>query len=174
MRSLRFDFQRKPSPSATGWLLLLAGTAVLAGFGNLQYELNGQRSAQAARLARLQAPGGAAALTGGEPDEAPVVVARQLLDRAKLPWDSLFTALEVADTKDVALLSITPDAQRRQVKVHAEARSLDAMLEFQRRLQQNPALAQVVLVDHTVMKDVPFTPVRFHLMAQWGVPNANP
>jgi hypothetical protein len=60
------------------------------------------------------------------------------------------------------------------VKIHAEARDLASMLAFHRQLQQNPALAQVVLVDHTVMKDVPFKPVRFHILAQWGMQNANP
>jgi hypothetical protein len=174
MRSLQFDFQRKPPPSIGGWLLFLAGLAGLAGVAHLQLQLDDQRAAQAARLARVQAPGGAAALTGSEPDEAPVVAARKLVDGAKLPWDTLFTALEAADHADVALLAVTPDAQRRQVKIHAEARNLDAMLAFQRQLQQNPALAQVVLQDHTVMKDVPFTPVRFHILAQWGVQHANP
>lgn len=174
MRSLQFDFQRKPAPSATGWLLLLAGVAGAAALGQFQFELDAQRADQAQRLARVQAPGGTTAISGSEPDEAPVVAARQLLDRSRLPWDTLFTALEAATAGDVALLAITPDAQRRQVKIHAEARNLAAMLEFQRQLQQNPALAQVVLLDHTVMKDVPFTPVRFHLLAQWGVQSANP
>ena len=174
MRSLQFDFQRKPAPSATGWLLLLAGAAAIAGAARMHYELDGPRAAPAARRARVQAPGGAAALTGSEPDEAPVQAARQLLDKSSLPWDTLFGALEAADTKDVALLSINPEPQRRVVKIHGEARNLDAMLEFQRRLQQNPTLAQVVLSDHTVMKDLPFTPVRFHLQAQWGVQRANP
>ncbi|GAB3775070.1 hypothetical protein GCM10028796_50520 [Ramlibacter monticola] len=174
MRSLQFDFQRKPAPSATGWLLLLAGAAGLAGLGQLQHELDGQRAAQAARLAKVQAPGGASALTGNEPDEAPVKAAREFLDKSRLPWDTLFGALESARSKDVALLSVTPDAQRRQVKIHAEARNLDAMLAYQRQLQQSPGLAHVVLSDHTVMKDMPFTPVRFHILAQWGVQNANP
>lgn len=174
MRSLQFDFQRKPAPSVAGWLLFLAGVAGAAGLAHLKLELDAQRADQAQRLARVQAPGGATALTGNEPDEAPVLAARQLLDRAKLPWDTLFTALEKAAAKDVALLAITPDAQRRQVKIHGEARNLAAMLDFQRQLQLNPALSHVVLLDHTVMKDVPFTPVRFHLLAQWGVPSANP
>jgi hypothetical protein len=174
MRSLQFDFQRKPAPNAAGWLLFLAGLAGLSGLVHFKLEVDAQRADQAQRLARVQAPGGATAPTGSEPDEAPVLAARQLLDRARLPWDTLFTALESAAPKDVALLAITPDAQRRQVKIHAEARNLAAMLEFQRNLQQNPALGQVVLLDHTVMKDVPFTPVRFHVLAQWGVPSANP
>jgi hypothetical protein len=174
MRSLQFDFQRKRAPSAAGWLLLVAGIAALAGLGQEQSKLDAQKAVQASRLAHLHSPGGAASLTGNEPDEPSVVAARKLLDGAKLPWDTLFAALEVAEGKDVALIAIAPEAQRRQVKIHAEARNLDAMLAFQRQLQQNPALSQVVLLDHTVMKDVPFTPVRFHLVAQWGVQSANP
>lgn len=174
MRSLQFDFQRKPAPSAAGWLLLVAGIAGVAGLVHEQTALDGQKAAQASRLARLNAPGGTTALSGSEPDVPSVIAARKLLDGAKLPWDTLFTALEAAEGKDVALIAIAPDAQRRQVKIHAEARNLDAMLAFQRQLQQNPALAQVALLDHTVMKDMPFTPVRFHLLAQWGVQSAHP
>lgn len=173
MRSLQFDFQRKPAPSATGWLLLAAGLAAVAGLGHEQVKLDGLRAAQAARLAHLQTPG-VASLTGSEPDHPTVLAARKLLDASKLPWDSLFTALEAADGKDVALLAVTPDPQRRQVKIHAEARNLDAMLAFQRQLQRSTGLAQVVLADHTVMKDLPFTPVRFHILALWGVQSANP
>ena len=174
MRSLQFDFQRQRAPSAAGWLLLVAGIAALGGLGHEQSKLDAQKAVQASRLSHLHAPGGAASLTGSQPDEPSVVAARKLLDGARLPWDTLFTALEAAEGKDVALIALAPEAQRRQVKIHAEARSLDAMLAFQRQLQQNPALAQVVLLDHTVMKDMPFTPVRFHLLAQWGVQSANP
>jgi hypothetical protein len=173
MRSLQFDFQRKPAPSAAGWLLLVAACAGAGALGHQQHQLDGIKAAQAARLAKLQTAG-ATTLTGNEPDEPKVVAARKLLDTSKLPWDALFSALEAADGKDVALLAIAPEAQKRQVKIHAEARNLDAMLAFQRQLQQNPGLAQVVLVDHTVMKDLPYTPVRFHLVAQWGVQSANP
>ncbi|HET8745249.1 MAG TPA: hypothetical protein VFM98_06575 [Ramlibacter sp.] len=172
MRSLQFDFQRRPAPSAAGWLLLAAGLAVAAVVGHEQTQHDEVKADHATRLATLQTPG--AMLTGKEPDEPSVVAARKLLDASRLPWETLFSALEAADAKDVALLSITPDAQRRQVKIHAEARNLDAMLAFQRQLQKNPGLAQVALVDHTVMKDLPFTPVRFHLLAQWGVQSGNP
>ncbi|GAB3660084.1 hypothetical protein [Ramlibacter alkalitolerans] len=174
MRRLQFDFQRKPAPSAAGWLLLVAGLAALAGLGQEQAKVDAQKDAHALRIAHLQAPGGAVALAGNQPDDKSVIAARKLLDGARLPWDTLFTALETAEGQDVALIAIAPDAQRRQVKIHAEARNLDAMLAFQRQLQQNPALAQVVLLDHTVMKDMPFKPVRFHILAQWGVQSANP
>src|SRR4051812_18836827 len=104
MRSLQFDFQRKRAPSASGWLMLAAGVAAVAALGQVQYEFSLQQGAQAERLALLRTHGGAAGLAGNEPDEPAVVAARQLLDRSKLPWDTLFAALESADTADVALL----------------------------------------------------------------------
>ncbi len=174
MRSLQIDFQRKRPPSASGWLLLVAGLVAAAAAGQVEYRFLQQREAQAERLARLHAPGGGASLVANEPDDPTVVAARHLLDRSKLPWDTLFAALESVDPTDVALLSITPDVLRRQVKIQAEARDLAAMLAFQRQLQANPALAQVVLLNHTVMKDVPDTPVRFTVQALWGVSHANP
>ena len=107
-------------------------------------------------------------------DAADALAARQQLDKAKLPWDNLFSALESTDQTDVALLAVSPEPLRQQVKIHAEARSFDAMLAFQRHLQMNTGLTQVVLTDHTVVKDVPEKPVRFHIIANWGMSHVNP
>jgi hypothetical protein len=172
MRSLHIDFQARRRPSASGWLLLAAGLAAAAVAGHQEYGLAQQRATQAQRLARVQVAG--ANLASSEPDDPRVIAARQLLDRSRLPWQTLFSALEAADSADVALLAVAPDVTRRQVKLQAEARDLAAMLAFQRQLQQNPALAQVVLANHTVMKDVPDTPVRFQIQAQWGGSRVNP
>jgi hypothetical protein len=174
MRSLQIDFRRKPPPSATGWLLLVAGIAAAGASFEVSHELTQQRAAQASRLARAQAAGKGANLAVNEQDDPAVVAARQLMERSKLPWSTLFSALESADPKDVALLAVNPEVQRRQVKIHAEARDLAAMLAYQRQLQQHPALSQVVLVDHTVMKDAPEKPVRFHILANWGGGHGNP
>ena len=176
MRKLQIDFVRKPRPSAGGWLLLVAGVAAVAVLAQVQLELSQQHAAQAARLAALQAPGGPGAqLAAADKSDDPLVVAaRQALERSRPPWQSLFSALEAADGADVALLAVTPEPQRRQVKIHAEARDLAAMLAFHRELQQQPSLSHVVLLDHTVVKDVPETPVRFHLSAQWGAVHGQP
>jgi Tfp pilus assembly protein PilN len=167
MRKFGIDFHRPPPPSAGGWVLALAGVAALAPVGWQHMEQDGERHAQAARLARLQASN-SAALAADRPDDPTLAAARQAMDRAQLPWASLFSALEAAAGKDVALLMVTPDPARRQVKIQAEARDLAAMLAFQRELQQQAGLAQVALMDHVVVKDVPEAPVRFHLQAKWG------
>lgn len=176
MRSLHIDFQRRPAPSGSGWFLLAIGAAAIAALVHAQGLLGRDSHAQAARLAELQRSGVAATDPGAfdAADDPAVVAARQVLDRAKLPWGSLFAALESADSANVAVLAIAPEPARRQVKIHAEARNLGAMLAFQRQLQAHPALAQVVLVDHTVAKDLPFSPVRFHLLATWGVGRGAP
>lgn len=174
MRTLRIDFLRQPRPSAGGWLLLLAGVAVVAVLARVQLGLSQDHAAQAARLAGLQRGPGAQLAVADGADDPMVVAARQALERARLPWHALFSALESADGSDVALLAVTPQPQRRQVKIHAEARHLAAMLAFQRQLQQHPSLAQVVLVDHTVVDDAPEKPVRFHLSAQWGASHGQP
>jgi hypothetical protein len=54
---MQLDFQRKPPPSATGWLLLVVGIATAGALGHLQYDLARQHADQAVRLARLQSAG---------------------------------------------------------------------------------------------------------------------
>jgi len=176
MRKLDIDFQHRPAPSAGGWVLLAAGLAAAGAIGHLGWQQQQRHDYQASRLARLQAPGtaGASLAASQQKDDPRVVAARQQMDKAKLPWDTLFAALESADQTDVALLAVAPEPLRQQVKIHAEARSFDAMLAFQRHLQLNTGLTQVVLTDHTVVKDVAEKPVRFHLVANWGMSHVSP
>ncbi|MBA2961846.1 MULTISPECIES: pilus assembly protein [Ramlibacter] len=176
MRKLDFDFQREPSPSPWGWALLLVGIACVAGVLEVQLDHGHQQEDQGARWARLQAAGGPGAQLAAADarDGADLIAARKVLERSQLPWDSLFAALEATDQADVALLAVVPDVLRRQVKIHAEARTLGSMLQFHRQLQQQPGLAQVVLVDHAIATDAVGTPVRFHISASWGVAHASP
>jgi hypothetical protein len=176
MRALHLDFQRPARASAFGWVILLASVGALAalvGTHRMLAEETGVRRAAVQRV-EAQLPGAATPRAQGSKDDAALAAARQIIERSKLPWAGLFTALESADDKDVALLAVAPDVPRRLVKIHAEARDLAAMLAFHRRLQQSDALARVVLVDHVVNKESPEAPVRFHLVATWGVNHARP
>jgi len=168
MRKLEIDFQRSTGPNALGWLLLGAGLAAAAGVLQASAHLHHETQAQSDRLARLQRSGAVAANPAGPAEDPAVVAARQVLEHARLPWDTLFSALETTDRADVALLSITPDVARRQVRLQAEARNLGSMLRFHRELQRSTALGHVALVDHTIGKDGTQAPVRFHLLANWG------
>ena len=176
MRKIEIDFQHRPAPSAGGWVLLAAGVVCAAGLGHLGWQQQQQHAVQVARLARLHAPGttGARLDASQQKDEPAVIAAREQLEKARLPWDNLFSALESADQSDIALLAIAPEPMRQLVKIHAEARNFDAMLAYQRHLQMNTGLTQVVLTDHTVVKDSPEKPVRFHIIANWGMSRVSP
>jgi len=179
MRAFELDFQRRPRPSPFGWLLLAAGLATLAALAGQRYQLTEATHASQAALALFEAqlPNANAAREAGAADpaaEAALAAARQTLERAKLPWDELFAALEAADNADVALLAVTPDVARGQIKIHADARHLAAMLAFQRRLQQSGALRHVTLLDHEALREAGQPSVRFHLVAAWGADHGRP
>jgi len=175
MRKIELDFQRRPGPSVSGWLLMLGAVAAIGGVVHVRQLLAHDSELQVARLARLQTTGMAVASAPADAaDDPTVVAARQALDKSRLPWNALFSALESADGADVALLAIAPDVTRRQVKIQAEARNLNAMLAFHQHLQQQPTLTHAVLVEHTIAKDKPDTPVRFQIIATWGANNVSP
>jgi hypothetical protein len=174
MRKLELDFQRQPAPSAAGWLLLATGIAAVAGVLLAGQHMEREAGIQTERLAHLRLAGWEDAQPRTVAPDPALDAARRLLDRSRLPWRQLFAALESADGADVALLAVAPDVSRGQVKLHAEARNLAAMLAFHRLLQQDSRLGQVVLTDHAVATDSPEKPVRFHVLATWGSHHVGP
>jgi hypothetical protein len=174
MRALQLDFQRPPPPSIFGWVILLAGLAALVALLGTHRMLADEIGARRATIKRIEALLPGAGTPTGRNNDAALTAARQVMERSKLPWSGLFSALEAAGDKDVALLAVTPDVGRRQVKIQGEARHLAGMMAFHRRLQQSEGLNQVVLVDHVVSKETAEAPIRFHIIAAWGVNNGRP
>lgn len=93
--------------------------------------------------------------------------AEGVAEQLTMPWEALFRALEAAAMRDVALLSLEPEAKRRTLRITAEAKSKDAMLKYFRRLSDNSMLLDVHLVEHQVRPD-PGQPVRFSVKASWA------
>jgi hypothetical protein len=89
-------------------------------------------------------------------------VVRQLA----LPWAAMVQAVEGASSPDVALLQMQPDAQQRQLRVSAEARSEKAMLAYLERLAAAPVLADVHIASHQVMLEEPRRPIQFTVLAR--------
>lgn len=179
MRVLDLDFQRPRHASPAGWGLLALGAAAAA----LAW-LAGQRVAE--DTARFEAsvqrverslPGAARAPRSSaetKAQEAVLAEMRAVLAQLNLPWNALFATLESIGVGEVALLSLTPDARKRQVRISAEARNLSAMLEFHRLLEESGRLHDVALVNHEVGEQAPERPVRFSLTANWAVDDATP
>ena len=112
--------------------------------------LNAARPAKAARGERLE-----------EQVKAAHATVRQLA----LPWPQLVDSLERAAMKDVAVLHIQPDAQSRVMRVTAETRREELMMEYLRRLGRS--FSEVHLLSHQVREDDPARPIQFSLQASF-------
>ena len=93
--------------------------------------------------------------------------ANEVTQQLELPWDSLFLAVEASYQEKVALLGIQPDAQKHTVNIAAEAKDLISMLEYVKRLGQEPNLSDVHIINHQVQDQDPQKPVRFTVLAIW-------
>ena len=94
-------------------------------------------------------------------------VVRQLT----LPWGPLIETVENAGSKDVAILQLQPEAQQRVLRITAEARSQDAMVDYLKRLAEARGFGQVHLLSHQVQQEDPHRPVQFAAQASFrGMP----
>lgn len=93
--------------------------------------------------------------------------ARATLRQLTLPWPELIESLERSAMKEIALLHIQPDAQQRLLRLTAEARSQELMMEYLRRLSDAGRLAEVHLLSHQVREDDPLRPIQFSLQASF-------
>lgn len=93
--------------------------------------------------------------------------ANDVIEQIALPWDRLFRAVESAASEKVALLSITPDQKSGTVQVGGEAAGLGAMFDYVKRLQLQPSLTHVYLVNQKINEQDPQHPVRFTVTASW-------
>jgi hypothetical protein len=75
-------------------------------------------------------------------------------------------AVEGASTPEIALLQMQPDAQLRQLRLTAEARSERAMLDYLGRLAAAQVLGDVHLASHQVMLEEPRRPIQFSILAR--------
>lgn len=126
------------------------------------------------RLAR-QTSGGKARADQQADERATAADLRQaavVSERLSLPWDGLLHGIERAATRrgrDVALLSIRPDAHRRVVKITGEARDFEAMVAYANLLAQDASMDDVYIESHQIQQQDPQRPVRFELAAHWRV-----
>ena len=72
------------------------------------------------------------------------------------------------------VLTLTPDARKGLLRISAEARNLEAMLEFHRLLEASDELSDVSLLNHEIVAQSAEHPVQFNLSATWEMGDANP
>ena len=168
MRRLELDFVALPRRRSWPGILLLSGSLVAAGLLVRHYhELT-------LELSRLETASG---LIGADRNPSRTIPKERLNEAVKnaetvvrqltLPWSSLAQSIESAATKDVAVLQLQPDAEQRLLRLTAEARHQDAMLEYLRRLSATRALVNVHVVSHQIQHDDPERPIQFAVLASF-------
>jgi hypothetical protein len=86
-----------------------------------------------------------------------------------LPWKQLFEAIEATRTNEVAVLAIEPDAQKGLVRISAEAKKLESMLDYVSSLQKIVLFREVLILNHQIQDQDPQKPIRFVLQATWEI-----
>ena len=177
MKAPKLQLQLEFAPGSrrapwSGRILLLAGLASL-GFGIAQWsDLWLSQSRMAAELTGLQERSAGSTrpvVAKADPKQvASTKALRQVTSTLMTPWASLLTSLGAAPTGAVALLSVEPSVNKHSVRLTAEARDLQGMLDYLGALQRDERLSAVVLVAHQVQAQAPGTPVRFQIQAAWG------
>ena len=68
---------------------------------------------------------------------------------------------------EVHYVAVPADRDPQPVRVGAEARTTEAMLEYLERLRTSARLSPAVLQTHQVMTEDPHRPIRFTFTASW-------
>lgn len=172
MNRLELDFIAAPRrPLWPGVLLLACSLAVAGALGARYHDVK-------VELERLDTAGGLLSAERRPPraipkerEEEEAKYAESVVRQLTLPWASLVGTIEEAATRDVAILQLQPDAQQRLLRLTAEARHQEAMLEYLRRLVAASVLTDVHVVSHQVQNEDPRRPVQFAVQASFrGVP----
>lgn len=171
MRALTLDFRREDRPYR--WInsvLLVAGLAAAGYVGWQAWQLSATGNELDAELARLtkQPERKVPRRVGPEAEqverESRVLAAVAL--ELNTPWNPLFRALEAAPQK-VALLSMEPDAHKRELILTGEAKDFKEMLDYVRYLQGQTMLSGIALQTHQINHQDRDKPVRFRITAGW-------
>ena len=96
-----------------------------------------------------------------------VLKANAVIRQLALPWDRMFDVMEKTTSRDVAVLTMEPDAGRGQLRASGEAKNVKAMLLYLEALGNSGFLRHPVLVSHQVKVDDPQRPVQFTFVTSW-------
>ncbi|MBI4207140.1 MAG: hypothetical protein HY527_19125 [Betaproteobacteria bacterium] len=170
MRLPRLQIDYIVTPRRPRWLgyALLAVALAIAGdlvvrYQAMQLELKRVETAKDLLSTERRAP---QPIPKGRLDEQ-VKNAEAVVRQLALPWALLIQTLEEAAIKEVAILQLQPEAQQRLLKITAEARTNETMLEYLRRLAAAKTLSEVHLLSHQVQTEDPQRPIQFSVQARF-------
>ena len=174
---LQLDFRQPPRSGWrwVGWAGLAAAVVLAIALSEHYAEVARRQAAAASRhaglgeRARAAAPRRDAAVPAAQ-TLTDIKRANTVIDQLTVPWDALFDAVEAADARGLGLLSLTPNARERTLRLAGEARSMAELLAYVERMAAQPALHQVHLLGYANAVRDGVAVVSFTLAARWRVP----
>jgi hypothetical protein len=166
-RALQLDFVVPRRRSRLAGMLVLVVALGVAGGLAAQYRDARQRLHQLDATESLLNAARPAAPVPRERLDGELKSAQATVRQLALPWGQLIDSLERASLKEIAVLHIQPDAQNRLLRLTAEARAEELMLEYLRRLGATGSFAEVHLLSHQVREDDPRRPIQFSVQASF-------
>jgi len=175
MRRLELNYQKPADPprKTAGWILLLAGAALLIEMGVSYDRQQSDRESMDREIRtskiRLDTP--------SEPHinrkftEKDFGEGRQIINRLSTPWDAFFAGMESVSNENVAILSIEPDMQTGLLQIEGEAKNYAAVLTLVVQLRTTKPFSEVFLLSHETKRDDPQHPVSFTLSLHWVKPS---
>jgi Tfp pilus assembly protein PilN len=167
----RIDLDYMPRSATARWLgTAVLALAALAGAKQVDTYVTAKREVAhlEARISRIQSRNEQTRVVA-MPDSTirEIRRANEVIEQIALPWDRLFRAVESAAGEKVALLGITPDQKSGTVEVAGEAADVNAMFDYVKRLQRQPSLVRVYLLNQKLNDQDAQRPVRFTVTASW-------
>lgn len=100
--------------------------------------------------------------------ETRVAAINRAIQRLNLPWSELFSMFERNQSKAVVLLALEPDVASGILKIQAEAKTPEDMVDFVEMLEDEDIFTSVSLIRHEIFEPDPNKPYRFAVEAQWS------
>ncbi len=175
--ALQLDFKQPPASRArwVGWLVLAAAVPAVVltseAYSRADQTWDLAQSRHAHLQGRLQADSSQHMVA--PPDAATLAAIRRanaVIDQLSVPWADLFNAVEAADARGLGVLSLTPNARDRTLRLAGEARSMGEMLAYAERMAAQPTLRQVHLLGYSTAVRDGVSVVSFTLAATWRQP----
>ena len=171
VKPVRIDFSgTRPAPSGWGLVLFAIGIAACTAATWRLSELSVREARAVADVDRARTR-----MTIRQPvepartslPETQVTAINSAITQLNLPWLALFESLENVKPKNIVLLSLEPDGKKRVLRILAEAKQADDMLDFVRLLRAQPQFSDAVLLKHDTNLQDPNRPLRFLVEAWW-------
>lgn len=107
-----------------------------------------------------------------KPDQ--IMAIRSSVYEIFIPWNDLFDALEDSNIKNVVLLGLQPDSNKRQVVITGEANNYLSVIAYVDQLARQPVFSEVYLKKHAVKETDIDKPVSFSIFARWSIIGKEP